>query len=295
MSSRLFAQGEPMKASSAKNREYIYARYRAGSRAESSSPKRTIEPKPSNSSSQNTRTPIAAATRDEYQSGPRIGEISTPVGGAADRYAGIDPTRGRGLHGVEYTKKVIVHDMKPRARTNLPDYHGFPMVTDKFVKGRHSFPFVGGDGKIRTGIEMESTWRGRKGVFQWIVEPEGKTSNHRKFLPHGENNQIPANTRIRGTRLARAAGRILLPVGLAADAYDVATADATYREMSSKVGAWSGSFATSGAAAKLAAPLLVAGPAGWVGYGAVLVGAGAVGYFAGGRTGRAIYDRIGGK
>jgi hypothetical protein len=40
----------------------------------------------------------------------------------------------------------------------------------------------GGDGIIRTKLEIEGSYRGADGVFEYIIEPHGEI-NHRLFRP----------------------------------------------------------------------------------------------------------------
>ena len=190
-------------------------------------PTPTSKPKPKTSTSKN-----------ENKLGP-AGLVSTSSAAAASRYAGLDPTRGRGMGGVEYTPKVL-DQMRVNARTGLPDNHGFPRIADNSARLGDSFAIRNGDGKIRGGIELKGHYNGKPGKFQWIVEPGGKQSNHRLFVPKGRPSPIPANAIIRGTGAARVAGRVMLPVGLALDGYEVATAKNKPKKLTEKVGAWGG-------------------------------------------------------
>ena len=42
---------------------------------------------------------------------------------------------------------------------------------------------TGGDGINRTLVEIEGSYKGVDGVFQFIIEPDGITCNHRLFVP----------------------------------------------------------------------------------------------------------------
>lgn len=55
-------------------------------------------------------------------------------------------------------------------------------------------------------------------------------------------------------------------------------------------GSWAGSLAAGGIAAEEASPLLVTGPWGWLAYGVIVGGAGAIGYFVGGEVTETIYE-----
>lgn len=43
---------------------------------------------------------------------------------------------------------------------------------------------VGGDGITRTKIEISGSYKGKDGTFEYIIEPDGKTVNHRLFVPN---------------------------------------------------------------------------------------------------------------
>lgn len=207
------------------------------------------------------------------------GGVATSTGTAARSYGNLDVTGGRGLEGTNNTPKVQAQ-MRLNPTTALPDNHGFPKVADNHAAQGKSFAFVGGDGKVRSGIETPGSYNGKNGTFQWTVEPN-KDVNHRLFVSDQMKNPIPRSSIIPGTSAARLAGRALLPLGAALDAHAIATSDHKVRTATEKAGAWAGSFGAAGAAASAAAPLLAAGPPGWVGYGAAVLGAGALGYFGG--------------
>jgi hypothetical protein len=46
------------------------------------------------------------------------------------------------------------------------------------------FRGLGGDGIIRTKIEIPGSYNGQAGVFEYIIEPDGVTVNHRLFQPN---------------------------------------------------------------------------------------------------------------
>lgn len=79
------------------------------------------------------------------------------------------------LSDTRYTGKVS-QQMKQR------DYHAFPLEVDNFAGDGVKNLIRGGDGVLRTKIELHGSYRGRYGVFEWIVEPDN-TVNHRLFRP----------------------------------------------------------------------------------------------------------------
>ncbi len=75
----------------------------------------------------------------------------------------------------KYTDKV-------RAQMQADQFHGFPGEVDNFAGLGKKTEITGGDGIKRTRIELEGEYLGRKGNFEWIIEPNGSI-NHRKFEP----------------------------------------------------------------------------------------------------------------
>jgi filamentous hemagglutinin len=80
------------------------------------------------------------------------------------------------LEGVEYSSKV-------ERQSALSDYHGFPDIVDNFGSLGTVKPLVGRDKIVRTLIEIPGSYKGKNGVFQYIIEPDGRTCNHRLFVP----------------------------------------------------------------------------------------------------------------
>ena len=81
------------------------------------------------------------------------------------------------LKNIKYTDKV-------RAQMKLGDYHSFPESVSSFEMDANVTSIVGGDKIIRTKIEIPGSYMGKEGVFQYIIEPDGITCNHRLFVPN---------------------------------------------------------------------------------------------------------------
>jgi hypothetical protein len=88
------------------------------------------------------------------------------------------------LSGTFYSEKVV-RQMQPSPRTGKPDYHGFPKAVDDFAGDGSRSTIRGVDGIERTKIELPGSVNGRDGVFEWIIEPDGKV-NHRLFVERRE-------------------------------------------------------------------------------------------------------------
>jgi len=94
----------------------------------------------------------------------------------------------------------------------------------------------------------------------------------------------------RAFKVVKWGGRIMLVVAIAVDAYEIYEAHFSPKVIAKKAGSWAGSLAAGGLAAEEASPLLLTGPWGWLGYGVIVGGAGALGYFAGGEVTETIYE-----
>jgi hypothetical protein len=81
------------------------------------------------------------------------------------------------LNGTRYTNKVL--DQMANATDR---FHNFPKEIDNFAGLGKKTEIVGGDKIARTKIVLEGEYAGRKGTFEWIIEPDGSI-NHRKFEP----------------------------------------------------------------------------------------------------------------
>ena len=64
------------------------------------------------------------------------------------------------------------------------DYHSFPESVDAFGADGIITEIIGGDGVIRTKIEISGSYKGKEGVFQYILESDGVTCNHHLFVPN---------------------------------------------------------------------------------------------------------------
>lgn len=80
------------------------------------------------------------------------------------------------LEKIEYTQKVMKQMEKG-------DYHDFPTTVDQYGKYGKIETLEGGDGILRTKVSIEGTYDGKNGVFEYIIEPDGTTCNHRLFKP----------------------------------------------------------------------------------------------------------------
>ena len=80
------------------------------------------------------------------------------------------------LENIKYTDKV-------KMQMKQGDYHAFPESVDAFGKDGKISTIKGNDGVIRTKVEIEGGYKKEEGVFEYIIEPDGVTVNHRMFRP----------------------------------------------------------------------------------------------------------------
>ncbi|TYU41715.1 hypothetical protein FZW78_12395 [Listeria monocytogenes] len=81
------------------------------------------------------------------------------------------------LKDIKYTDKV-------KQQMKQGDYHSFPEGVDAFGETGKITQISGGDKVVRTKVEIQGTYRGKEGVFEYIIEPDGVTVNHRLFKPN---------------------------------------------------------------------------------------------------------------
>ncbi len=80
------------------------------------------------------------------------------------------------LEKIKYTDKV-------KTQMKQGDYHSFPESVDGFGTNGKVTQITGGDKIVRTKVEIPGTYKGKEGIFEYILEPDGVTCNHRLFKP----------------------------------------------------------------------------------------------------------------
>jgi hypothetical protein len=81
------------------------------------------------------------------------------------------------LENIKYTDKV-------KAQMKQGDYHSFPESVDAFGADGKVTQITGGDNVVRTKVEIPGSYQGKEGIFEYIIEPDGVTCNHRLFRPN---------------------------------------------------------------------------------------------------------------
>ena len=88
----------------------------------------------------------------------------------------------------------------------------------------------------------------------------------------------------------RVGGKVLIVVGIAADAYKIYTATDKAKAVTEVVGGWAGATALGGAFAAAFTPADAAGPLAWAAHGIGTIVAGGIGYWAGSNATRIVYE-----
>ncbi|MGA3603268.1 hypothetical protein [Lysinibacillus agricola] len=105
--------------------------------------------------------------------------------GSGEKVDKVKPVWGRDEKGKPIIEKEFPH---------VPKEHGFSDVVDNYSRFSEKFPLVGGDKIERELYQITGSNNGKKGVFEWIVEPNGDLS-HRRFIEDGvitgKPNQVP--------------------------------------------------------------------------------------------------------
>jgi hypothetical protein len=101
-------------------------------------------------------------------------------GGGSNPVEGASKTNP--LENVKFTDKV-------KAQMKQGDYHSFPESVEGFGANGKVTKITGGDKIVRTKVEIPGSFKGKEGVFEYIIEPDGLTCNH-SYL-----NQINSNGR----------------------------------------------------------------------------------------------------
>ena len=77
------------------------------------------------------------------------------------------------LEGTTLSKKVLEQMEKG-------DFHSFPTTIDDLAGYGKATKFKGGDGITRVKVELQGSWKGKNGTYEWIIEPDN-TISHRVF------------------------------------------------------------------------------------------------------------------
>jgi RHS repeat-associated protein len=98
------------------------------------------------------------------------------AGNVAEAVLGPSDQSGNPLEGTETTEKVDAQ------MENAEDtHHSFPVLVESLAEPKDVTTIKGDDGKERTKVSIPGSVNGEDGDFVFIIEPDGKTINHRQF------------------------------------------------------------------------------------------------------------------
>ena len=80
------------------------------------------------------------------------------------------------FEGAKYSNKVL-------GQMREDSFHGFPESVKAFQENGYMTTIKGGDGIIRTQLNIQGSYKGYNGEFQFIKEPNG-IINHCFFQPY---------------------------------------------------------------------------------------------------------------
>jgi len=81
------------------------------------------------------------------------------------------------LENIKFTDKV-------KAQMKQGDYHSFPESVEGFGANGKVAQITGGDKIVRTKVEISGSYKGKEGIFEYIIEPDGVICNNRLFKPN---------------------------------------------------------------------------------------------------------------
>lgn len=120
-------------------------------------------------------TTVVAETGVSAYGPTTVSNASTSIKNYFNKFS-TSASKSNPLANIKYTQKVL-----DQAAKN--DYHGFPECADAFGADGIVTNITGGDGIVRTKVEIPGSYKNKDGVFQYIIEPDGVTCNHRLFVP----------------------------------------------------------------------------------------------------------------
>lgn len=116
-----------------------------------------------------------ADVADNLNDSRKVGKLSD-FGNGTKVYLRETVNTNNPLEHIKYTEKV-------KEQMKLGDFHSFLKAVDAFGSNGKITQIVGRDGIVRTKVEISGGYKGREGVFEYIIEPDN-TVNHRFFRPH---------------------------------------------------------------------------------------------------------------
>jgi hypothetical protein len=117
---------------------------------------------------------------------PFYGEIAdaAKIANKADKTADAAKVAKKASKGKKITNPIVTSKRIGKA-TKTDAYHNFPNVIDNYAGKAKTFPLKGADGKTRELFQIGGSYKGKKGIFEWILDNE-KGVTHRRFIENGK-------------------------------------------------------------------------------------------------------------
>ena len=83
---------------------------------------------------------------------------------------------------VDITNPVL-ENIRTSSALKLDAQHAFDDIIDNYASYAKEFDLVGGDKVTRKLYQVEGSLNGKKGIFEWIIDPDpSKGVTHRRFI-----------------------------------------------------------------------------------------------------------------
>ena len=84
------------------------------------------------------------------------------------------------------TNNRVVKSVRTGSAVKSDKYHSFSNIVDNYAGYSKKFRIRGGDGVKRQLYQLKGSYNGKKGIFEWIIDPNPlKGVTHRRFIPGG--------------------------------------------------------------------------------------------------------------
>lgn len=114
----------------------------------------------------------------KFGDNPKLG-ITSPGG-----FGGGIPNKG--ASGAKKTVDInnpVLENVRTGSALKSDAQHAFNDIIDNYAGDATKFPLKGGDGVNRSLYQLEGSLNGKKGIFEWIIDPDpAKGVTHRRFI-----------------------------------------------------------------------------------------------------------------
>ena len=124
-----------------------------------------------------------SATLDLLGAVPFVGEIADTAKLARMADDAVDAAKT-----IKKSKNIsnpITNSVRRGKANKLDAHHAFSDIVDNYAGKAKTFSLKGGDGKERQLYQIKGSLRGKKGIFEWILD-EDMGVTHRRFIPNGK-------------------------------------------------------------------------------------------------------------